>query len=201
MLGLDNSEINLLRALSTPQKIQIYLDSIPFNFEKKGETCMSPRVAMKENKAHCIEGAMLASVALMINGHKPLLLNLKVKDSDFDHVITLFKINGYWGAISKTNHGVLRYRDPIYKTTREIALSYFNEYFLTTTGEKTLLGYSRIINMNKFGKKWITAEKNLWEIAEYIFDLPYTQLVPKENRRYLNNATELEQKVASIPEW
>lgn len=201
MFDLNSKEIKLLTSLDSPQKIQKYLDTLPFNFEKNGETCMSPRMVMAENKCHCIEGAMLASVALLLNGNKPLLLNLKVKENDYDHVVALYKINGYWGAISKTNHGVLRYRDPIYRNTRELALSYFNEYFLTSTGQKTLLGYSRIINMNKFGKKWITSSRDLWEIAEYIFDLPYTSIVPKENKNYISNASDLEKKVANIPEW
>lgn len=201
MFNLTSSELKTLTALSTPAKIQNFLDTLPFNFEKNGETCMSPRRVLEEKKAHCIEGAMLAATALMLQGQKPLILNLKVKESDFDHALALYKINGYWGAISKTNHAVLRFRDPIYRTVRELALSYFHEYFLVTTGEKTLLGYSRPITMNRFGTSWITRKDDLWDIAEYIYDAKYQSLVPRENKKYIEEASSLEQKAASIPQW
>lgn len=195
------NDIPVLRTLSSPNKIQDYLDSISFNLEKRGETCMSPSMVLANKRAHCIEGAMLAAAALYLNGEKPLLLNLKVHhSSDYDHVVALYKRNGYWGAISKTNHAVLRFRDPIYKTVRELALSYFHEYFLVRTGEKTLLGYSKPINLMRFGKKWITSSENLWHIAETIFDSPHTAIVPKENKKYIRKASSIERKVAKIPE-
>lgn len=190
-----------LKKLNTPEKIQTYLDSIPFNYEKDGETCMSPTLVFKHKKAHCMEGAMLAAAALMQNGHKPLIMSLKVKDGDYDHVVALYKQNGYWGAISKTNHAVLRYRDPIYKTIRELALSYFHEYFLTKTGEKTLKGYSMPINLNKFGKKWLDSETDLWHIAETIYDGKHIPIVPKQNQRSIRDATLVERKAASIRDW
>jgi len=168
-----------LATLTTPEKIQDFLDSIPFNYEEHGETCMSPMRVLSLEKAHCIEGAMLAACALAQSGHKPLVMSLKVRKDDYDHVIALYRRNGYWGAISKTNHAVLRYRDPIYKTIRELALSYFNEYFLTTTGEKTLEGYSKPINLNRFGTKWISSDKDLWHIAETIFDIHHIPIVPE----------------------
>ena len=198
MLQLTKAEEAFLRKLDTPSKIQDYLDSLSFNFEKRGETCMSPRRVLQEQKAHCIEGAMLAAVGLMLQGRKPLLLNLKVEKGDDDHVVALFKENGYWGAISKTNHAVLQYRDPVYRTVRELAMSYFNEYFLTKNGKKTMRGYSNIISMKKYGEEWITQEADLWSIAEDIYDSKHTSTVPKGNEIYIRIATELERKVASI---
>ncbi len=190
-----------LAQLRTPGKIQDFLDSIPFNFEKSGETCMSPARVLKESRAHCIEGALLAAAALAHAGYKPLVMSLKVKRGDDDHVVALYKQNGYWGAISKTNHAVLRFRDPVYKTIRELALSYFHEYFLVTNGEKTLIGYCGPINLNRFDKAWVTAEEDLWNIAETIFDMEHTPLVPPGNERYLRRATSLERKAANIPDW
>lgn len=187
--------------LNTPQKIQDFLDSIPFNRERKGETCMSPVRVLQEKKAHCIEGALFACVCLMKQGEKPLIVNLKVEKEDDDHIITLFQKNGYYGAISKTNHAVLRYRDPIYRTVRELVMSYVHEYYLVTTGKKTLLGHTKPINMRRFGTKWMTAEKDLWDIAEKIYDTPCISVVPLENRRYIRNAQAFERKVAGIPEW
>jgi len=192
---------NKLLQLNTPAKIQDYLDSIPFNYEKSGETCMSPIRVLKEKKAHCIEGAMLAASAIALQGQNPLVMSLKVRKGDYDHVVALYKYNGFWGAISKTNHSVLRYRDPIYKTIRELALSYFHEYFLTKNGEKTLLGYSNPINLNRFGKKWQTSDKDLWNIAETIYDIKHIPIIPKGNEKYIRKATKTEMKGASIKEW
>ncbi|MEN9338259.1 MAG: hypothetical protein RIQ41_573, partial [Candidatus Parcubacteria bacterium] len=141
--GLTDKEKNFLKSLSTPAKIQDYLDTLQFNHEEGGETCMSPRHVLRTKQAHCIEGAMLAAVALMFQGRPPLLLNLKVNTSkDDDHIVVLFEENGYWGALSKTNHAVLRFRDPVYKSVRELAMSYFHEYFLVKDGTKTMRGYS-----------------------------------------------------------
>lgn len=199
MFGLTKEELHVLTSLNTPVKVQEYLDSIPFNMEKDGETCKSPRRALREKKIHCIEGAMFASVAFMLAGRKPFVLNLKVSKEDDDHVVALFRENGYWGAVSKTNHAVLRYRDPVYKTVRELAMSYFHEYFLASNGKKTMLGYSKPINMRRFGTKWITKEDDLWDIAEQIYDSEYVPAVPKKNERYIKRATELERKAASLP--
>lgn len=159
---------------------------------------MSPRRVLREKKAHCIEGAMFAATALMLQGRKPLLLNLKVDKEDDDHIVTLFKENRYWGAISKTNHAVLQYRDPVYVTVRELAMSYFNEYFLVTNGKKTMQGYSKIISMKKFGEKWVTEEEDLWDIAGAIYDSPHTACVPKENRKFIRKASSIEIFAAGI---
>jgi hypothetical protein len=137
----------------------------------------------------------------MKQGEKPMIVNLKVEKEDDDHIITLFRKNGYYGALSKTNHAVLRYRDPIYRTVRELVMSYVHEYFLVTTGKKTLLGYSKPINMRRFGTKWMTRDDDLWDIAEQIFDMPYLPVVPKNNKQYMRDAQAFERKVAGVPEW
>jgi hypothetical protein len=202
MFSLSEPELSLLLQLNTPGKIQNFLDTLSFNYEDKEETCMSPRRVIREKRAHCLEGAMLAATALLIAGGKPLVLSLKVSsDDDYDHVITLFKQNGYWGAISKTNHAVLRYRDPIYKTIRELVLSYFNEYFLTTTGEKTLQGYSKPINLRRFGTNWITSEEELWKISETIFYMPHISIIPEVNKKFIRKASKIEIDSADIKEW
>lgn len=199
--GLSSSEFTFLKKLSTPQKIQDYLDTLPFNFEKNGDTYMSPRRVLREKRAHCIEGAMLAATALWIQGKKPLLVDLKAHPGDMDHVIALFKQNGYWGAISKTNHGVLRFRDPIYKTVRELVLSYFHEYFLNTTGKKTLRGYSKPLNLKRFGTKWITAEEDVWIIADALDDSTHFPFIPTQNKKLIRAASNVEREAGSIIEW
>lgn len=180
MEALTEEELRFFTSLDTPIKIQDYLDSIPFNHEEDGETCMSPRRTKKAKKAHCMEGALLASLCLMLQKREPVILSLKVLDEDYDHVVALFKENGYWGAISKTNHVVLGYRDPIYKTPRELALSYFHEYFLVKTGEKTLRGYSRPINLRQFGEEWIASHEDLFSIAIKIADSYHNPIIPKK---------------------
>lgn len=203
MFGLSPKEFALLKGLSTPHKIQDFLDKLPVNYEKDGDTCHSPQTALRTGKAHCIEGALIAATALWIHGQKPLLLDLKTlsTDIDSDHVVALYKKNGYWGAISKTNHSVLRFRDAIYKTPRELALSYFHEYFLPTTGQKTLRSYSRPFSLQRFGKKWITSEEDLWNIAEALDQSPHFPLVPEGYARYLRHASEAERQASKIVEW
>src|SRR3989338_1352163 len=130
MFGLSKEELSILRKLNTPRKIQDFLNKVPINFEEEGETCHSPRTLLKKNKAHCVEGAMFAALALKLQGHKPLILDLATTKEDYDHVVAIFRENGCWGAISKTNHAVLRYREPVYRTIRELVMSYFHEYFM-----------------------------------------------------------------------
>ena len=203
MFGLTPTEYKILKRLSTPQKIQDFLDELPINYEKRGETCMSPRRVLQEKKAHCIEGAFLAGAALMIQEKKPLLVNLRVvrQNGDNDHAIIIFKQNGRWGAISKTNHPVLRFRDPIYHTPRELVFSYFHEYFLSSNGKKTLRGYSRPINLKRFGTKWITTKDDLWDIAEIIYDIPHTAFIPKGSERAIRPASPLERIASNVTDW
>lgn len=189
-----------LKKLSTPAKIQDFLDGIPFNHESSGESCMSPNQVLKNNRAHCLEGALLACAALARHGQRPLLMNLKVSRNDDAHAVALYKQNGYWGAISKTNHAVLRYRDPIYKTLRELALSYFHEYFLYKDGRKTLIAYSRPFSLTKY-RSWQEREDNLWDIADALATSKHYPLVPKENKKYVKKATVFERTVLEKSEW
>jgi hypothetical protein len=201
MFKKDSKEYKMIAKLDTPEKIQTFLESIPFNHEKNGETCMSAARVLRERTAHCIEGAFVACAALMHMGERPLIVSLKVEEPDDDHIIIPFKKNGYYGALSKTNHPVLQYRDPVYRSLRELVMSYFHEYFLYKNGKKTLLGYTRPINLNRYGKKWLTAEQDLWDIAEKIYDAPIISVVPKKNKNFLRKATAFEIKALSTQEW
>lgn len=191
-------EKEFLKTLDTPEKIQNYLDSIPFNHEEDGETCCSAYGVIKNKKAHCLEGGFLACAALSLQRRRPTIMSLKVTDNDYDHVITIYKENGYFGAISKTNHAVLGWRDPVYKTLRELAMSYFHEYFLVKNGEKTLRGYSKLINLNRFGKSWVTSSENLFDIGYAIADSKHNIVIPKGNEEFIRKATRLERTSASI---
>ena len=201
MFGLNKEELAIFKELSTPEKIQDFLDTIPVNLDKNGGTCFSPRMVLARNKAHCIEGAFVAATALWLHGEKPLLLDLKALSVDYDHVVALYKKNGYWGAISKTNHPVLRFRDPIYRSPRELALSYFHEYTLPKTGQKTLRTYSLPFSLKKFGDKWITSEKSLWEIAQTLDESRHFSLVPKINEKYIRSLSPIELEATKLSEW
>lgn len=196
-----DTELALLRSLSTPILIQDFLDRLAINHEKQSESCMSPRRVLKARKAHCLEGALLAATALSLHGERPLLLELSVAPGDQDHAVALYKRNGYWGAISKTNHATLRFRDPVYATVRELALSYFHEYFVNATGTKTLRGYTRPFSLRKFGTTWMTSEKDVWHIAYALHDAPHLSLLPPENKKYLRKADRLERKAGRLVEW
>ena len=191
---------SILRSLTTPAKIQDYLDSLPFNHEKDGETCRSAKDAIAHNRAHCLEGAFIACAALRLQQRPVKIVSIKTKPNDYDHIVTLFKENGYWGALSKTNHAVLGYRDPIYTTVRELLMTYFHEYYLVETGEKTMLGYTRPMSLLTFGETWISSNEDLFDIAYAIADAPYTSVIPKENKAKLRKATMLARKAASIPQ-
>lgn len=199
--GLNAKEKAVFQRLRTPIHIQNFLDSMPVNWEKKGETCMSPRRVLRAHKMHCMEGAMFAAAALWLHGEKPLLLDLRAKGDD-DHVVALYKRNGYWGALSKTNHASLRFRDPIYTTIREIALSYFHEYFSDVTGKKVLREYSaRPFDLACFGTYWMTSEDDLFEIPTAVDTARHVQIVPRTNVRFLRNADSMERKAGKLIEW
>lgn len=201
MFPKNAKEYRILSKLNTPEKVQTFLEKLPFNHEEKGETCMSVSRVLRENKAHCIEGAFLACACFMLAGRKPVIVSLKVKKPDDDHILIIFKENGYYGALSKTNHPVLRYRDPIYRSIRELVMSYFHEYFLYTNGKKTLIGYTKPINMKRFGTKWIVGEEDVWDIAAKIYYAPITQVVPEKNKRRIRNATLFERSSLDVQEW
>ena len=200
-LGLTKGELARLKRLTTPIKIQNFLDSIPFNFEEKEETHMSPRSVLKARRASCIEGALLAATALWLIGEKPLLMDFRARPDDDDHVVALYKRNGYWGLISKTNHPTIRFRDPVYKTLRELALSYFHEWFLNTTGEKTLESYSEPLDLSRFGIAWVTETQDLWWLDKKLDDLPHHSLVPRANRTYIRKADRMELRAGRLIEW
>lgn len=201
MFGLTKEERALLAPLTTPAKVQDFLDALPMNWEKKGETHYSPRRALREKKAHCIEGALIAALAFMLHGEKPLLMDLRARRPDDDHVVALYRKNGYWGMVSKTNHPTIRFRDPVYRTLRELALSYFHEWFMNTNGEKTLESYSAPLDLSRLGTHWMTAEEDLWELDAALNGRPHYALVPKENRRFIRKADAMELRAGRLEEW
>ena len=175
------TELRRLRAFKSPIGVQRFLDHIPYHL---ASTAWSPRVVLREQTAHCLEGAIFAAAALRVLGYPPLLLDLEA-DRDTDHVIAVFKIRGHWGAIAKSNFTGCRYREPVYRNLRELALSYFNTYF-NLRGERTLRRYSRPVNLRRFdADDWMTSEENVWFIANHLCEIAHTPLLTQFQIRRL----------------
>ena len=197
---LSPSERQICSRLITPSKIQDYLDNLPINFEITAETYMSPRRVIEGKTAHCFEGALLAAVALAYHGKKPYLLDIQTNDGE-DHVIALYQQNGLWGAISKTNHSTLRYRDALYKTVRELALSYVHEY-IDDAGRKTMRAYSAPFDLSRFApERWVTAPEELFWLVEKLDGARHFAIAPKKSMKLLRPASTLERHVLTLPEW
>jgi len=195
-------EVQVFKKLNCPKKIQDFLNKIPANYEKDGDTVLSPRMVLKQNRAHCMEGAMFAAAALRFHGHQPLVVDLTSNHKDDDHVIAVFKRHGHWGAISKTNHATLRYREPIYRNIRELTMSYFHEYFTNDDRKKTLRSYSLPVNLSRFDKNgWMTAAEDTDYIPEYLAKVPHQQILTRSQIAFLRKADPIEKKAGSILEW
>lgn len=192
---LSKEENTLLQSLTTPSRIQDYLNTLQSNNK---DTVQSVRETIKKKQGHCLEGALVAAAALWYHGAPPLLFDLQTTKDDKDHVLALFKRDGYFGAISRTSHSVLRYRDPIYKTLRELALSYFHEYFLDA-GEKTLRGFSSApFHLSTTDTEWLVGGNELYEVGAELDDSKHTPLFPPQFTKRLRKADKLERKAASL---
>ena len=184
--GFLGHELGVLGRLTTPEKIQRFLDEdIGYNKEKGGATCRGPRRVLRDRIAHCMEGALFGAAALRVQGWEPLLLDLEAVRDD-DHVLAIFQQRGCWGAIAKSNYTGLRFREPVYRSLRELAMSYFEHYY-NPRGEKTLRGYSRPVNLRRFDPiHWMTAEEDLWPIPEYLVGISHSRLLTPAVERRLN---------------
>jgi len=184
---MTREELALLRGLKSGFGIQHFLDTeVAYNKERQGATCRSPRRVLLDRTAHCFEGALFAAGALRVLGYPPLLLDLEAVRDD-DHVLAVFRQHGRWGAIGKSNFAGLRFRDPVYLSLRELAMSYFEGYY-NLDGEKTLRGFStRPVNLRRFDRiGWMTAEQDLWEIGEHLCQVPHTPLLTRAMIRALS---------------
>ena len=172
-VGFSPAELRKLRSLRTPHGIQRFLDDLPYHL---ADTAWSPRRVLRERTAHCFEGAIFAAAALRANGYPPLIFDLEA-EQDTDHVIAIYRARGHWGALAKSNYSGCRYREPVYRTLRELALSYFDVYF-NLRGDRSLRTYSRPVNLRRFDQyEWMTTEEPIWFIANYLFDVHHYRLI------------------------
>src|SRR5881227_1106261 len=173
--GFGASELRTLRALKTPAGVQRFLDDLPYNLSF---TARSPQKVLRDRTASCLEGGIFAAAALRIIGFPPLIFDLEA-EQDTDHVIAIFKVREHWGAVAKSNFTGCRYREPVYRSLRELAMSYFNVY-CNLRGERTLRRYSRPVNLARFDHlNWMTSENPIWFIAEYLCDIPHFRLLKR----------------------
>ncbi len=198
--GFTASELKVFRSLRTPALIQDFLNRIPI-VGKGGDRCRSPRLVLKEHRAHCVEGALLGAAALRFLGYPPLIVDLRSAQPDYDHVVAVWRAQGRWGALSKTNYGVLRYREPIYRDIHELAMSYFHEYFLDT-GRKTLRDFSKPFDLRRFDKRrWMTVEEDVWYIPEALDKVAHTAILTPAQVRKLRRADPIEIKLGKLRQW
>ena len=181
--GFNRQEKAVLRKLNTPAKIQRFLDyEVAYNKEIDGDTCRSPRRVLSDRLAHCAEGAYFAAAALRVHGFPPLIVDL-VAVRDDDHLLAVYKEHGRWGAIAKSNYSGLQYRQPVYRTIRELVMSYFAHYY-NLEGEMTLRSFSKPVSIARFDPiDWMTTEEDLFLIGDYFYTVPHQQVLEAGHKR------------------
>jgi hypothetical protein len=179
--GLTAENLRTLRALKTPKSIQQFIDELTYQY---ADTAGSPQRTLRERKGHCLEGALVAAAALRLKGHPPLLMDLEgVRDDD--HVLAIYREKGLWGSIAKSNFAGLRSRKPVYRTLRELAMSYFEHYY-NLRGEHTLRSYSMPVNLARLDRQhWMTSEEDVWCVPELLVAARHYPLVPDKVTRAL----------------
>jgi len=184
--ALDARERKTLQPLKSPARIQRFLDEeIGYNQEPNGVTCYSPRLVLKERVAHCMEGAMFGAMALRRLGFPPLLVDIEAV-RDTDHVLAVYRVGKLWGAMAKSDYSGLRSREPVYRTIRELVMSYFEHYY-NPRGEKTLRAYSRPVNLRRFDRSihWMTTLEQVWAIPEHLCDIPHTSVLTRPMEKHI----------------
>jgi hypothetical protein len=199
-LGLSEQIEKQLRRLRRPERIQSFVNRIPWNAEPDGHTARSVVGVLEHNAAHCIEGAFVAAAALALAGHPPLLMDMGAARGDVDHVVALFRRRGHWGAISKSNSPLLRYRDPIYRSLRELSLSFFPQY--VKGRRKTLRTYSVSVDLRKYDPAlWVThPEPVCQEMVDVLTVARHFPIVPPEAENDLRPIDEIEEQSSLMSE-
>lgn len=180
--GFNTAELRKLRGLKDPDGIQRFLDDLPYHL---ADTAWSPRRVLRDRTAHCLEGAIFAAAALRVNGYPPLLLDFEA-ERDTDHVLAIYKVRGHWGAVAKSNFTGCRFREPVYRSLRELAMSYFNIYF-NLRRQRSMRRFSRPVNLKRFDdQQWMTTEKPVWFIVYHLLEIPHYELLSRAMIKHLH---------------
>ncbi len=193
-MSWTGEEKEFLKTLKNPDGIQGFLDDIDYN---PNYECRSPRWVIKKRTAHCFEGALFAAAALEFIGYPPLIVDMKAHNDD-DHVIAVFRDGAYWGAVAKSNFTTLRFREPVYRSVRELIMSYFDFYF-NTAGEKSLRSYSRPLNLTVYkSKNWTTTDEDLEFIGDRLEQLHHFPVIDNRMAGRLNRASAIMLKAGML---
>jgi hypothetical protein len=180
--GFTPAELRQLRRLKDPGGIQRYLDDMPYHL---ADTAWSPRRVLRENTSHCFEGAIFAAAALRANGYPPLIVDFEA-EHDTDHVVAVYKVKGHWGAVAKSNYSGCRFREPVYRSLRELAMSYFHIYF-NMRRKRSMRTFSRPVNLARFDDQhWMTTEKPIWFIVYYLLEIHHYKLLSRSMINHLH---------------
>jgi hypothetical protein len=180
--GFTPAELRKLRSLKNPHAIQRLLNDQPYHL---GDTAWSPRRVLRENTSHCFEGAVFAAAALRANGYPPIVIDLEA-EHDTDHVVAVYKQRGHWGAISKSNYSGLGFREPIFRSLRELVMSYFDAYF-NLRRERSLRTFSNPVNLARFDRlNWMTTDQPVWFVAEYLLTIRHFPLLKPDMAKRLH---------------
>jgi hypothetical protein len=186
--GLSRSERRIVARLTTPNKIQGFLDEIAYS---TAETNLSPLYVLRERMGNCFDGAVFAAAMLSRLGYPPLILDMLPNGRDDDHVVALYKRDGHWGAVAKSNFAGLRFREPIYRTIRELVMSYFEQFF-NVKREKTLRAYTRPLNLRAFDKyQWMTRNETMEKIEQRLSKM---RSVPLLTRRMIAGLSPVDER-------
>lgn len=178
----SKDELRVLKKLTSPIKIQQFLDGLDYDPAKR---VRSPRHVMKDGKAHCFSGAILAAACLRFIGYPPLIMDLRATN-DVDHALAIYKVDGHWGAVAKSNYVPLRYREPVYKTLRELAMTYFDFYF-NSIGEKTLREFSVPFDLSRFDdRNWMVTDENLFYLDPALDKARHFRIIKPKMEKRLN---------------
>lgn len=198
-IGLTKAMATRLAGLRTPERIQDFVSQLRWNFESDGPTARSVTGVLRQGQAHCIEGAFVAACALWLNGQPPLLIDLGAARGDVDHVMALFRQGRCWGAISKSNSPYLRYRDPIYRSLRELTLSFFPQY--VKHRRKTLRTYSVPVDLRRHDPAlWVTRDGFCHEMVDTLTGARHFDILPAGGRPGLRPIDEIEARANLLRE-
>jgi len=199
-IGLTRAMATRLAGLRTPERIQDFVSRLRWNYQTDGPTALSVVGVLRQDQAHCIEGAFVAACALWLNGYPPLLIDLGAARGDVDHVMAIFRRGRYWGAISKSNSPFLRYRDPIYRNLRELAVSFFPQY--VKRRRKTLRTYSLPVDLRRHDPTlWVTRDGFCHEMVDVLTGARHFGILPADGQSKLRSIDEIEARANTLRDF
>ena len=185
---LPQSQRTIFQDLKTPAGVQAYLDSIPYKAE---ELDRSPLRVMTDGQGHCLDGGIFAALALWKIGYPPLILDMApLPGIDDDHVLAVYQIDGCWGSVAKSNYPLLRLREPVYRSLRELVMTYF-EFYVSVNREKSLRTYTRPMNLARFkDPSWMWDEEGIRKVSKRLYSLKLVPLISETSAARLNLSDE-----------